>query len=246
MNRCDFIALPYSPWSEKARWALDHHRIPYEEIEHIPMLGAPWLRARLRRPVGHITVPALWTPETVVRDSLAIARYAESRGQGEALFPDGMDDAIDTWNSRGETLLDAGRALLLQRVPQSKAALEEALPAILPAPVRPHLRFVARTGVRFLQAKYEARRRDPDAERTRIREQLCALRDVLTGERGYILGRFTYADVAMAVALQVVRPVANRWIRLGEATREAWEDGMLAGEFGDLLAWRDKVYEGHR
>ena len=38
----------YSPWTERARWALDHHRIAYRYREHLPMLGEPMLRRRAR------------------------------------------------------------------------------------------------------------------------------------------------------------------------------------------------------
>ncbi len=33
------IGLHYSPWTEKARWALDRQRVPYAFEEHLPMLG---------------------------------------------------------------------------------------------------------------------------------------------------------------------------------------------------------------
>jgi len=246
MSRCDFIALSYSPWSEKARWALDHHRVDYREIEHVPMLGAPLLRARLHRPIGRVTVPALVDRGTVYGDSLEIAKHAERIGQGEPMFPEEMHDAIATWNARSETILDAGRALLVQKVPRSTEAMQEALPAQFPAAVRPHLLFMAKMGVRFLEVKYGAADRDAKTERKRISKSLEALRDVLTGPESYVLGRFTHADVVMAVSLQVVRPVSNRWLPLGDATRAAWEEPELADRFADLLEWRDWVYDRHR
>ena len=52
-------ALPYSPWSEKATWALDHHRIDYKYDEHMPLVGDIKLRWRLRKPKGIVTVPVL-------------------------------------------------------------------------------------------------------------------------------------------------------------------------------------------
>jgi glutathione S-transferase len=42
------------------------------------------------------------------------------------------------------------------------------------------------------------------------------LRTALAG-RDYLCGGFTYADVAMAVVLQMVRPVADAFIPLGPA-----------------------------
>ena len=57
MNR--LVALSYSPWSEKARWALLHHGVPFREIEYVPILGTPWLRWVARRASGRVTVPTL-------------------------------------------------------------------------------------------------------------------------------------------------------------------------------------------
>jgi glutathione S-transferase len=35
----ELVAVPYSPWSEKARWALDHHALPYRETAYQPLIG---------------------------------------------------------------------------------------------------------------------------------------------------------------------------------------------------------------
>ena len=32
------VFLSISPWSERARWALDHHGIDYELVAHVPLL----------------------------------------------------------------------------------------------------------------------------------------------------------------------------------------------------------------
>ena len=37
-------SIPYSPWSMRARWALDHHRIPHRSREWVPLLTEPVLR----------------------------------------------------------------------------------------------------------------------------------------------------------------------------------------------------------
>lgn len=246
MSRCIFVALSYSPWSEKARWALDHHRIDYREVEHVPMLGAPLLRARLRRPVGRVTVPALIDGKHVFRDSFDIALHAERRGQGEPLFPRGMKDAIATWNARSERILEAGRGLLLDKTLGSAAAMQEAIPSAFPRAARSRVVWMAKAGVRFLAWKYGSGGRDPSTECERIARELEAFREVLSGTESYVLGRFTYADVVMAASLQVVWPVSNRWVPLGDGTRGVWEEPALAGRFSDLLAWRDWLYDRHR
>jgi len=75
---------------------------------------------------------------------------------------------------------------------------------------------------------------------------LETLRSALSQGSRYLLGSFSYADIAMAVSLQGVLPVADRFIPLEPATREVWTRGDIAASFPDLLAWRDQLYELHR
>jgi mercuric reductase len=55
---------------------------------------------------------------------------------------------------------------------------------------------------------------------------------------------FSFADITMAASLQFILPVAERFISLGPATREAWTHHGLAAEYPDLLAWRDRPTPG--
>jgi glutathione S-transferase len=85
-----------------------------------------------------------------------------------------------------------------------------------------------------------------DAARQAVREALLALRAGLHG-RSYLVGdQLSLADVAMAVALQGIQPVAAHHLRIPSAVRQAWTDEALAGEFADLIAWRDRLYDRHR
>jgi glutathione S-transferase len=40
----ELLGLPYSPWSEKARWPLDARRVPYKNVTYAPWVGEPLLR----------------------------------------------------------------------------------------------------------------------------------------------------------------------------------------------------------
>ncbi|WP_239014942.1 glutathione S-transferase N-terminal domain-containing protein [Archangium violaceum] len=67
------VGLGYSGWTEKARWAMDHHRLAYQYSEHIPLLG----ELRLRRhapPGGRGTVPLLVEDSGITMGSYAIAQ----------------------------------------------------------------------------------------------------------------------------------------------------------------------------
>src|SRR5262245_37961692 len=101
------IAEYFSPWSEKARWALDHHGLAYKYREHLPLLGEPLLRLRARRLTGRVSVPVLVTPEGVLADSFAIARHADELGRAPALFPRGCEAEVAGWNARSEAALAA-------------------------------------------------------------------------------------------------------------------------------------------
>lgn len=239
------VALSYSPWSEKARWALDHHRVPYREVEYVPMLGAPLLRVALRDFHGPVTVPVLFYEGGAFRDSYDIARFAEREGAGAPLFPSGSEAAVTAWNADSETLMAHGRALSVSSTAKDRDALAEALPGFLPAVVRPALRPLAALGTRYIARKYVLDEHGLEEHRAAIRDVLDRLRAALGG-RATLLDGFSYADVAMAAALQFVRPVSGRYVPLGAATRLAWTRPRLAEDYADLLDWRDRTYERFR
>lgn len=236
--------MSYSPWSEKARWALDHHQIPYELDEYVPMLGEPMLRFRLRRPFGRVSVPAFIDGDQGITDSFAIARHAEKSGSGKPLFPDTALDALARWNERSEAAITAGRAMVVKKTSESRAAMEAALPKYIPGSLRPSLAAMSRMGIQFLRAKYGIPSDMAEVERT-IGDVLEELRIALGG-RAYLLGDFSYADIMMAVVLQLARPVSDDYIPLAPATRDVWAHQPFAERFADLCEWRDAIYAKHR
>jgi glutathione S-transferase len=237
--------LSQSPWTEKARWALDHHTIAYRYHEHVPVLGELLLRAKARsRPKGtKPSVPLLTDGDAVFCSSIAIARHAESLGRGDPLFAKESDDAVLRWVELSDRVMCAGRARVLAGLRMNGAAQREALPPFIPAVLRGVLAPMATTAALFLGSKYEVGR-DPDAEAEAVlRPAFEELRAVLGG-RPYLLERFTFADIAMAASLQTLR--ARKRAPIGPATREIWENVALARDFEDLLTWRDGLYARHR
>jgi len=240
------VSLKMSPWSERARWALDHHRIAYETIEHTPLLG----ERRLRRLVGagkkRATVPVLLAGEQVVTESWEIALYADRAGEGPALIPPGREGEVRKWNDLADEAMGAGRAIVVGAMLASPEALEEGLPPNVPGWVRPLLRPVARHGMKWFAGKYGLRLQDATAQLATVRSALEALRGALSKSPPYLLGSFSYADIVMASCLQAVSPVDDRYIPLGAATRRAWTLEEVAADFPELVAWRDELYERHR
>ena len=238
-------AMPVSPWSEKARWALDHHRIEYIENVYTPMLSEPALRWRLRRVRGPVTVPVLFADGEAFTDSFDIAHYAERRGAGAPLFRRGLESAIDRWNQVSDAAMRAGRALVSCRIGDDPQARSEALPDLVPRPLRRPLEPVARLGVLYLKKKHRFSD-DEHGNRADLRGRLAEMQSALSDGRQYLLGEFSYADIAMAAALQFVSPVADDHLPLGPATRRVWTDLDLAGELTDLIEWRDQLYAEQR
>lgn len=230
------VGEAFSPWTQKARRALDYCGVTYRYVEYVPTLSEPGLRLRMRQWSGPVSVPVLLDGRQVVRGSWDIARYASARAGDVRL---GDVAAVLPWNELSEAALAEGRTRVVRAVLASPAALDEALAGIVPPPLRAPLRFVARDAARRLDRKY-AHLVVPGS----LRRALERTRDGLRRSGGdHLLGTFSYADIAMAVVLEAVAPVARIEPPLGPATTRCWSDPALAAEFEDLLRWRERIAE---
>ncbi len=239
------VALRYSPYSERARWALDHHHIEYRELPHEPVIGERKLRRIVGPRKGRYTVPVLLTGVEVLTESWDIVRYAERVGRSTPLIGDARLEEVRAFNERVDGAMAAGRALFTVRLLGSGAARDETLPRKIPPSLRRLLRPMTWLGTRWFAHKYALGAYDP----VRALEELRRLFDSMRAQLGagdYLLGSFSYADILGAVALQSVVPVADEYIRLGPASRRVWTDPVLARDYADLVAWRDRLYERHR
>lgn len=237
-----FFGLKQSPWTERARWALDHHRLPFTYHEHVPMLGEVLLRAKAR--TMHATVPLLAEGDDVVMGSGTIARHADRVGAGVTLFPAGTEDEVARWEDVAERMLVAGRTWFFARVRDDRAALAECVPSFLPGALRGPLAPSAGLAIGFLARKYDVPANGADTATATLRPLLDEARAALS-TRPYAVGEaFTYADVVLAGAMHVLRPRPE--VGLGPALQAAWTNQALATEYADLLAWRDRIYTEHR
>jgi glutathione S-transferase len=236
------VEISYSPWSEKARFALDHHRRPYRRETYKPMVGEIPLRARTGKWRGRLSVPVLLTGHGALFDSFEIAKHADAGGGASSLFPAAHREAIAHWNETSEAALAVGRKLALVRSLGNADAQKEGLKGVVPDSLRDTFRPLAVTAVRFIEAKYGSSELDPAP----LEAALVSLRDALAKSGGdYLLGgAFTYADVTMAVVLQCVLPPES--VRMSPGIRATFTDRALADRFPDLVAWRDRTYAKHR
>jgi glutathione S-transferase len=249
--------IPFSPWSLKARFALAHHGLRVTEREYAPLFDELPMRVRLKKPRGRISVPVLLTPEGPLTDSWEIALYADRVGSGAPLMPSAERTNIADWNAASERLLNAGRARSMLRAVNTPAAIREALPRPLrnavgqsgrkPAPA--HLAdalalLVGRVGVRVFNRKYGIREEDSSLHQKAMRLELDHLRKALAGGRPYLLDQFSYADVTMALGLQVLDPLPET--PLAPEARQVGTDHELSESYSDLLRWRDSIHARHR
>lgn len=240
MRRLTGIA--FSPWSEKAKWALDHHHISYRYQEYVPLLGEFALRVQMGMPSGKLTVPVLRLGKSWLTDSLDIAKYAERNGDGTPLFPEEKRLEIEMWNARSQEALAAGRAIAVTdaaRDPRNSAAL-------VPPALRSILGGVAQKGIEAFIDKYNMRE-DAEKHAGIVIENLNRLSTTLSRGTGYVVGdSFTFADIAMALAVQLVHPVDSHYMPSGPPGVKWKQNDAMVARFAPLIAWRDALYAKHR
>jgi len=239
------VVLRYSPWSERARWVLDHHHLSYRTLQHEPFLGERRLRRLSGKRTGRVTVPILLLPGEVLTDSWDIALYADREGASEKLIPAEGQEEIRHLTELADRAMEQNRALFVARLLGSGAALDETLPAWVPRVTRPLLRPVTRFATGWFGRKYEVTLDQSEAQKQFLRGTLLDFRRRLA-DGVYLLDRFSYADIALATFLQGISPVYDRYIALGPASREVWTQPELAREFDDLVRWRDRLYAEKR
>ncbi len=247
----ELLGIPYSPWSEKARWALDARQVPYTYRVYAPLVGEPALRMKLRQWTGPVSVPALTDDEGhTIADSANIARWADGRGSGPVLFPPELDAEIAHFVALSERGLEAGRALSLARMLRDRQALAEMVPRNVRAAIGPVASAVGMFGVRRTLRKYGSAKASRESLEQTLTEVLDALRAALAkapeaSPVKTVLGRFTFADVAMAQVLVFVQPPAVG-LRIGAASRRNYTDPPMAERYADLVEWRDDLYDAYR
>ncbi len=240
-----FWSLSYSPWSDRARWALDHCGVEYRRLPYQPLLGEPAMRVRTRNWVGPVSVPVLQTGEEVLGDSLDISRWADARRtEGAAsLFPEEAEAEIAGLHELSEAALAAGRTLGLRRMLETHPdALDALVPPGLATLLGPMGRPVAAFGVRRTLRKYADV--TPEDLTGTVHEYLDRLAEAVRGATPHddapstLLGTFSFADITMAVGLSFIVPPASH-LKLADASRRAYTLPDCPSGYDDVFAWRD-------
>lgn len=247
------IGMPISPYTERARWALDYCRVPYHFQEHLVMLGMPALRLQTGKWTGDLTVPVLIDGPQRFFDSFDIAQHAASlrsskeSSADEGLFPRDLLSAITEVNALSDEALDAARALTLLDMSHNADALRESVPPFIPKALSGLATPLVRLGVSYLRSEFQIRPEDRDRHQGRLSAALERLENQLNAGGGlFLLGRLTYADFTAAVTLQFVCPAPQNRMPLGPAMRRLFTRPELMQRFSGLLAWRNTLYENYR
>jgi glutathione S-transferase len=231
--------IHHSPWSERARWALLHHKIAFDEVEHVPLIGE--LTLRMRTPVkGKASVPLFVDGETAVQGSFAIGEHVDSRGKKEKLFPEGKRETIKKLFDDLEDPLSAAREAFVRDLMTDTEAQLESLPPFLRS--LPFATLSAKVGTTFVTSKYNARIGSVD---DRIRAGLRAVSEGI-GKKDYVLDSFSFADIVATSIVQAIAPGDDKYVRIPPGTRRLWNHAKLQKEFAHLVEWRDRVYSKHR
>lgn len=224
----------FSPWTKKARWALEQCGLAYNYQEYTPTLSEPGLRWRLKQLRGSVSVPILFAGNDTLRDSWEIAKFANTATSDKRL---GDMQTIKHWNDLSEAALAEGRTTVVRCILNNQDALKESLPGFVPNALRDPMRFVARDAVKRLDRKYAHL-----LETGALRKALLATRqELVKTNNDFLLGNFSYADIAMAVVVEVIAPIAQNEPALGPATQQCWRNAELSNEFSDLIDWRNRL-----
>lgn len=235
----------YSPWTERARWALDYHKLPYRYTEYTTLLGEPLLRLKAGKPFGKVSVPLLTAPGKRVNDSFEIAGFADANSRENPLIPAAHFDDIKRWIESAELALCSARIRATRRIRDSSAALAERLPAYTPGILRKPLAPMAYLATQYILHKYDLED-DSDEKLFGNMDDFFGSADKILKGKKHIHEAFSFADIVIATALQAVTPVDNKYIYLGEASRKCMCEPELALKYPALIAWRDETYEKYR
>lgn len=156
-ERTTLVGESFSPWTKKARWALEQCGLSFNYTEYTPTISEPGLRWRMRQWSGSVSVPVLFVGPDVLRGSWKIAGHANQESGSHRL---GTMDELADWDTLSEAALSEGRTRVVRAVLANEAALAEALPPFIPGSLRWPLRFLARDAAKVGEERFRVKSGD--------------------------------------------------------------------------------------
>jgi glutathione S-transferase len=188
------ITIPFSHYCEKARWALEHARVPFVESAHLPGLHR---RATAR--VGGTSVPVLVTSERTLYQSTDIVRFADERAtDARRLYPDAhrktIDEAMELFDRE---LGPATRLIAYHYLLPSPAELVRTVGGAMSAARRLQMRVLLPLVRPLMRKRMRITAENAKRAESIVRKVMADVSDSL--EDGYLVGgRFTAADLTFA------------------------------------------------
>lgn len=193
------ITIPFSHYCEKARWALDHCRIAYDEDGHLPLFH--YLASR--RAGGGRTVPIVVDGDTVLGDSTDIVAWADARAGAGLTNPEALALEDDFDRELGPATRRWAYFHLLPR-----RDLDGFLARAVPRWQSTALRVVRPLAVRMLRRGLNITPEGVERSRHKIDITFARVGELLRDGRRFLVGnRFSVADLTFAaLAAPVLRP----------------------------------------
>ena len=131
----------------------------------------------------------------------------------------------------------------MERLLASPAALVDSIPPPL-SKLGSTLLPVARAAARFIVVKHHTGSMT-QAEAQAVVAGVMETADARLAHHPHLVGdAFTFADLAFAAALGMVKPHPRQPLK--ENARVAWTEPELAAAFPRVIAWRDETMEKYR
>lgn len=204
----ELVTIAFSHYCEKARWALDRHRVPYTERAYLPLLHMPPVALRTIGRAGRsdkhstrFSTPLFSTHEgELITDSSDIVRWVDRHHAGGALYPSEevaafeqeLGDALGPHTRRVAYFhMLPDRALVTRLAAKNTGAAQAlAFRATAPAVIA-----VLRRGLGVDRARAERSKAKVWAMADRVAERIADGRPFLFGDT------FTAADIAFAALI---------------------------------------------
>ena len=215
------VTIPFSHFCEKARWALDHARVDYQEEGHTPLLHRRAV-ARVKGQGGSVPVLSL-DGDGVLDDSSLILRWADARASSDRkLLPTGggeLDEALALERHLDSDLAPHVRRFAYFHILPDKARALELMRLSTPTTEQRLVRFAYPLLRRLIERTM--RIDAPRAERSRdmVRTVFDEMSRRLDDGRPFLMGdRFGAMDITFAAfASPLLAPAEHPIRRLTQA-----------------------------
>lgn len=228
----------FSHYNEKARWALDHKRVPHRRRSLLP--GGPramWFASR-----G--TLPVLDLGGERIADSTSIIEALEERHPENPLYPDDPEHRRRALEL--EDFFDEEMGHDLRRVAffdWPNEYIGDLLTTAQPAAVRAPFRATLPIGMVWARRRYRIHPEDVEASRRKVEAALDRLESEL-GSGDYLVGEgFTVADLTAASLLFPLAWPQEVQYDLPEPLGWEFRDRLVDRP---ALQWVREMYRRHR